>query len=157
MTGTPALVEATRRLLRHKTAWAVGVLAVVLEGALFWWWLSLPLGTRVQVASVALMAAVMIGSAAALLWQAFTLFSHRGRPASWWKGPTFWLALLIAIIAGGVLPWMLLHWIIAFPQLEAQAVSFALRALASDILVCGALLWLSAVISVIREDDGKAR
>jgi hypothetical protein len=154
VTGVGDLIEALRRLLRHKTAWAVGVMAVMLEAALFWWWLSLPMGTTVQVASIALVAAVMLGGAAALIWQGSTLFTNRARPYPWWKTGAFWIAILAAIVVGGYLPWLLLHWVLPFPQMELQAVSFGIRALISDVLVCGAALWVSAVVAVIREVHG---
>ena len=160
--GEPEINGAFRTALRHVPALLVAaILVLVLYGLLVWAaaasgqpafriasWLTLKLRTPVKPATVARIflggfwivrwvvlpvgLLPMASGIAARGWRGFGQFTWRG-------GWRYWLEVPLLLVAGLVLPFVLLGWVPAVSEFTLEVISFLLRMLAAYLLFVGAI------------------
>ncbi|MGC4056265.1 MAG: hypothetical protein QM757_46280 [Paludibaculum sp.] len=132
---------AFRRLLSQKLLW---IEETALVGAILgcaYGWLALPVATTLHLVEHVLLLLLIAG----LVWLAIRLANRALGAVQWGKAltlPAFWIAAVVTLLIGFVLPYYLIWWIPELGSMTAQAVSAGIRFLIAGLLFTGSMLWL---------------
>ncbi|MGJ5818268.1 hypothetical protein [Paludibaculum fermentans] len=134
-------MNAFRRLLSQKLLWIeeTALVGAILGAA--YGWLALPVATTLHLVEHVLLFLLIVG----LIWLAFRLANRALGPVEWGKAvslPAFWIAAVVTLVLGFVLPYYLIWWIPELGSMTAQAVSAGIRFLIAGLLFTGSMLWL---------------
>lgn len=132
---------AFRRLLSQKLLWIeeTALVGAILGSA--YGWLALPVATTLHLVEHVLLFLLIVG----LVWLAVRLPNRALGPVQWGKAlmvPGFWVAVVVTLVVGFVLPYYLIWWIPELGSMTAQAVSAGIRFLLAGVLFTGSMLWL---------------
>jgi len=135
--------SALSALWREKMLWLLLTLMLASGIAGVYFWLGLPVASTMYLLLHAVIALFLIALAAIAVW---LVIKRMGavpyRTAA--RTPACWLAMLISLCAGLLVPYFLIQWTGAFQSLRAQFTSAIIRFSLAGLLCTGAILWAHA-------------
>ncbi|GIU75910.1 MAG: hypothetical protein KatS3mg004_2997 [Bryobacteraceae bacterium] len=145
---------ALRLLLAGWRDWILVASILAGVGGVAVLWLAAPLATAMHVALQAVYTLWALALLCYALWLARRRFAPRGiRLGRLLRRPELWGGLVLAAVAGLLLPWALAHWVLSFESLAAQAASALVRFLIAWVLFSGSVCWLVACLGLLSRED----
>ncbi|HNY42850.1 MAG TPA: hypothetical protein PKJ41_20775 [Bryobacteraceae bacterium] len=155
MTTIETMKTAVSDVRSKPLAPLIGAAAVVVWLSLFYLWLGLPLSGFAGLAAVVVGGMLLAGALGLLAQQSLTLYRiDDGRVARLPSAGSFWLALVVFVLFGMVLPWWLIQWAPDLAGVGLQAASAALRFTLAVLLSVTGWLLVCAVVRRVMEDNG---
>ena len=149
-------VEACRRVLHRPIYTVAGFAGILALAGVVYWWLAMPVARMWDLVLLAVTGLAALIMAAGLAWKGLTAFRCAGSslPRAAGKGP-FWLAGMIGLGTGILLPWLLIRWVPEVHGLWPQAASMGIRFTIAGLCFVSTVLWLGAVAAQLGEPHGE--